>query len=113
MEEKQFKNLSEILLDPEADVAEKDEAAWLLSEYSDEKALVPLTQASLHPSENDLLLLVEYGEAIGSLWLKKDYFDLETYLNFPGKTRAGIYLSFEAIKPDIVEKFKLNEYGFN
>jgi hypothetical protein len=112
MEEAQFENLSDILLDPVADDAEKNEAAWLLSEYGDERGLLPLIQASLNPSENDISVMTDYGEAIAILWLKKGEVDLATYLKFSGKTRAGVCFTLDTRKPEWVKEYELDKYGF-
>ncbi|MCH1430187.1 MAG: hypothetical protein L7U87_05425 [Chlamydiales bacterium] len=112
MEKDQIELLSDTILDPTAREDEKDDAAFCLSQLNDERALAPLIYASQHPTENDMEVLSDYGEAIGALWVKRGGFDLKIYLSFPGVVRGGIYYVLEADKPEWVEKYELIKYGF-
>ncbi|MCH1429140.1 MAG: hypothetical protein L7U87_00105 [Chlamydiales bacterium] len=112
MKEEDFKTLIEIILDPEAREDEKDDAAFYLTESGEQRALPSLLYASLHPSENDLEVLSDYGEAIGALWIKRNQFDMEGFLKLPRKTRSGICAVLEFSNPVWMKEYDLIRRGF-
>ncbi|MCH1430192.1 MAG: hypothetical protein L7U87_05450 [Chlamydiales bacterium] len=112
MPEEHFKECVEVLLDPDANEVDKDAATLYLSEEGEVRGLNPLIFATKHPSENDIDMLSDYGEAIAILWVKINYFDMATYLSLPRKTRGGVRYVLNSRRPDIVEEFRLNDSEF-
>ncbi|MFZ0565130.1 MAG: hypothetical protein WAM28_02965 [Chlamydiales bacterium] len=112
MEKSQIQLLVEIILDPNAQDHEKDDAAIDLADSNDNQALEALIKISQSPSENDIFALPNYGEAIATIWLKRNFFNLNIYLSLKGPVRSGICAVLENRKPEWIDKYELIKYGF-
>jgi hypothetical protein len=112
-EEKKIRQklLIKILLDPnEEDVGAKDDAALDLGEFQNDEVLDACIQAASNPNEDNGVVDL-CGENIGSIWIKKNAFDLDLFKTLPPWARNGIMVSIDSSKPEWVEKYKLNELG--
>jgi|ERR1700722_12790756 len=100
--------LVEVLLDVNARIDERDDAAMDLGEeFDDEVVLNALIQVAIDPGEIDMILN-SCGESIGKIWIKKNYFDEKIYKNLTKDARDGIYCVVKYRKPAWVKKFHLD-----
>ena len=113
MKDDRVKLLAEIILDPNAADHEKDDAAMDLADYyEDDRGIMALVKVSQNPQENDMFSLDVYGETIANIWLKRNYFDLNTYLKFHQLVRSGVCSVLEYARPEWIKKFELYKHGF-
>jgi hypothetical protein len=104
--------LVDIILDPNAADHEKDDAALDLAEFNDDHALNALIKASQNPSKTDLFALDNYGETIGKIWVKRNFFDKEIYNSLHSDAKWGIYCILQYRKPKWIEQYQLREDKF-
>ena len=98
--------LIEILLDPSASIAERDDAAMDLSDYNCDLALNTLVQVAKNINE-DTIILNSCGESIASIWVKRGVFDEKTYYILSNTARFGVYNYIESENPEWVSFYKL------
>lgn len=109
---KQEKNRKEmligLLIDRNVLDADRDDAAMDLGEeFDDEAVLNTLIQIAINPNEINMILN-SCGESIGKIWIKKDFFDEETYKNLTKDARDGVYCIIKNRKPTWMKKFHLD-----
>lgn len=107
--EERIRLLIDIILDPNAEDHEKDDAALDLAEYDDEKALAALIKASKNPTYSDQFALENYGEAIGEMWARKNQFDLQDYKLLHPTARYSLRSIIALRRPEWIEKFGLKD----
>ena len=113
MNEDRVKLLVDLILDPNAADHEKDDAAMDLAEFNDDRALNALIKASQAPCKADQFALDNYGETIGTIWLRRNHFDKDVYYSLRSRARAGIYHILQNDKPEWIEKHHLDKDDFN
>lgn len=109
MDKDRIQLLVDIILDPNAADHEKDDAAIDLSEFNDDRALNALIKASQNPCEADLFALENYGETIGTIWVKRNIFDQEVYYSLHSDVRAGICYILQYDKPEWIKRYQLDK----
>lgn len=106
--EKRKEVLIRLLIDPYALDADRDDAAMDLGdEFDDQQVLDALIQVARNSEEIDMILS-SCGEAIGKIWVKRDFFDEKTYKNLAKIARDGIYCVIKYDKPSWIKKFQLD-----
>ena len=101
------KLLIELLRDQDAPLADRDDAAMdLENECDDDDTLKAFLDVAQNPQEDDFIL-DRCGEAIGTIWIKRNTFDLKTYLALPKFAQDGVYYSIKYIKPAWITEFNL------
>lgn len=100
-----LEQLIDIIKDPDALDHEKDDAALDLAEFDDSHALEVLIEVSKTPQKSDEFALENYGETIGKMWLKRNYFSLDIYNSLHPLAKNGIYSVINYYKPEWVNKF--------
>jgi hypothetical protein len=103
--------LIEILVDEHATIAERDEAAIELCEFTDPKSIDALISRAKDYNENELVLN-SCGESLGTIWVKINQFDQITYHELTNIARYGIYVVIKSRKPAWVEKYNLGKDRF-
>lgn len=107
IEKDKIRLLVEIILDPNAEDHEKDDAAIDLAKYNDDFALNALIAISRAPFESDQFALENYGETIGTMWLRRDYFNKEVYYTLHSDVQSGIYHVIQHDKPQWIKEYHL------
>ena len=72
---KQPQGLISVLLDRNAQICERDDAAMDLSEYPKEKTALQALVDIASSEQEDSILLASCGESIAEIWKVLDYFD--------------------------------------
>ena len=99
--------LIKLLFDQDALDADRDDAAMDLGEeFDDQSVLDALIQVANNPNEIDMILN-SCGEAIGKIWVKKNYFDEIIYKKLPKFARDGIYCVVKSKNPFWIKTFHL------
>lgn len=96
-----------ILLDHEASLTERDDAAIYLEKYENDSVINALLLVAKNGNEDEMILN-SCGESIGSLWVKKDFFDENIYKELPKISQHGIYYVIKSRKPQWLKKYNLN-----
>lgn len=99
------------LLDDTAREDEKDDAAMYLGEYDDDRVINALILKGKDLNENDIVLN-SCGESLGIIWVRRNFFDFETYYTLTGTTRFGIYFVTKSEKPEWIEEYNLEKDKF-
>jgi hypothetical protein len=102
----QIELLIEILLDTNARIDERDDAAMDLGQYNDDRALNALLSIVLNPNEEKSIMDV-CGESIAEIWVKRDYFDVNLYNKMVPLAQFELYSYIKGIKPEWIKKFNL------
>ncbi|MEI8366169.1 MAG: hypothetical protein WCF65_07095 [Parachlamydiaceae bacterium] len=100
------KLLTEILLDVNARIDERDDAGIDLGEYNDDRALNALLTVVLNPSEEPTIMDV-CGESVAQIWVKRNQFDAASYEKMHPMARAEAYDYIVGVKPEWITKFHL------
>jgi hypothetical protein len=103
--------LIKLLFDNSASITERDEAATILGEFSDARAIRALLSKAKDLNENELVLN-SCGESLGAIWAKQNFFDEEAYHALLGTARYGVYVVIKHRKPEWLEKYHLEEDEF-
>lgn len=107
----QINLLIELLLDKDASIAERDDAAIELADYTDE--CVENALVSIAKNENeDKLILNSYGESLASIWVMQNFFKTDEFFKLTGTPRYGIYFVIKSRKPEWIKKYALNKNKF-
>lgn len=99
--------LIEILLDINARVDERDDAALDLGKYNDDRALNALLSIALDPQGESFIMDV-CGESIGEIWVKRNQFDIELYRRMEPSARRELYKCIKEAKPEWIERYQLD-----
>ena len=99
--------LIDIILDPQAQDHEKDDAAMDLEDFDDDRALEALLVKAENPNKNDEFALESYGETIGTYWIRRNRFPIEIYRSLNSKAKFGVFTSIKESKPEWVSRFNL------
>ena len=99
--------LIDIILDPQAQDHEKDDAAMDLEDFDDDRALGALLVKAENPNENDEFALESYGETIGTSWIKRNLFLMEIFRSLNQKAKFGVFTSIKEFKPEWIFRFNL------
>lgn len=101
--------LTEILLDPNARIDERDDAAMDLGEeFTDDSVLEVLIQVACNPNEVEIILN-SCGEAIGKIWVKRKMFNKKIYSSLTGTSRYGVYIIIKSQQPEWVKEYELEK----
>lgn len=98
--------LVKILLDSNARIDERDDAAIDLGKYNDDRALNALLSIVLNPNSEPSIMDV-CGESIAEIWLRRNYFDADLYQKMVPAARCEVYRHIEGVKPEWIKKHKL------
>lgn len=99
--------LVEILLDVNARVDERDDAAIDLGKYDDDRALNALLSIAIDPTAEPFIIDV-CGESIAEIWVRRNHFDLDLYkkMNFSAQHEVYNYIAIN--KPKWVKEYNLD-----
>jgi hypothetical protein len=100
--------LIDVLLDSNATVSERDDAAMDLFEYDNNDALTALIKVAKNKDE-DPIILNSCGESIGSIWVKSNNFDINCYDNLTKQAQVGINIVLRSDRPEwlkMIDKHK-------
>ncbi len=103
--------LIQLLFDEATSVAERDDAAIFLGEFSDIRSINALISKAKNLNENQLVLN-SCGESLGSIWTKQNLFDEKTYRTLSGTARYGVYVVIKSRKPEWLEEYQLEKDDF-
>jgi len=98
--------LIRVLLDKDAPIGDRDDAAMDLGQYNDQRALNALLKIATNPNEDSFIFDV-CGESIASLWVKRDSFDLDSYQKLMPPAKRECYGYIEVNKPEWIKNFNL------
>lgn len=98
--------LIEVLLDRDLTIGERDDAAMDLDEFDSDEVLNALFKASSNLGE-DWGILDVCGESIGSIWTKRDFFDITLYNSLPKWTQNGLFNVIKSRKPNWIKDYNL------
>lgn len=104
--------LIELLFDDDSSIAERDDAAMDLGDFSDDQVITALLLRAMNVNEDEMVLN-SCGESIGNIWSKKDFFDEKVYHSLPGTVRFGVYVVIKSRKPEWVISYQLENDDFN
>lgn len=79
--EKAVKCLCDVLLDVEANLADRDDAAMDLGEFNEDLALEVLCKVASNSSEDETLL-ASCGESAAQIWLRRGFCNVEVLKQF-------------------------------
>jgi hypothetical protein len=96
---KYLENLVKLLLNKNASIAERDDAAMDLFQYDSDFVLNALIKIAKN-KEEDSTLLNSCGESIGSIWVKRNIFDKNTYEILSKEAQDGVYYVIQSDRPD-------------
>ena len=99
--------LIQVLLDNNARIDERDDAAMYLRKYDDDRALNALMSVVLNPIEEPFIMDV-CGGAIAEMWVKRNYFDPNLYKKMNPDARHELYGYISGMKPEWIQRYKLN-----
>jgi HEAT repeat protein len=100
--------LIEILLDVNARIDERDDAAMDLGKYDDDRALNALLSIVLDPNAEPFILDV-CGESIAEIWVKRNYFNFDLYKKMASVARNELYSYVKTNKPKWIKEHNLDE----
>lgn len=103
----QPRGLIEVLEDPTATVAERDDAAIYLGERDEPEALAALIRYATNPALDptaDYLVLASAGESIAEIWIRTGRFDANTLNQLVGAARSEAVGSLQLARPDWVKR---------
>jgi hypothetical protein len=104
-----IKLLIDILLDINARVDERDDAAIDLGKYgNDDRALNALLSIALNPDEEPFIMDV-CGESIAQIWVKRNHFDSDLYKKMTPIAQHELYKYVKATKPEWIKKFSITD----
>ena len=98
--------LIEILLDVNARIDERDDAAIDLGKYDDDRALNALLSVVLDPNAEPFIMDV-CGESIAEIWIKRNHFDIDLYKSMTFPARRELYRYIEGAKPEWIINYDL------
>jgi len=104
---KTIKSLIEVLLDPNGDISDQDDAAGYLGQYDDDLALEALIFAAKNPNTDEWIVLQTCGESIARIWDLTNSFNLDAYLSMRTSAQVGAYDYIVGQRPDWIGKFKI------
>lgn len=96
-----------ILLDKNASISERDDAAMDLFEYDSDIALNALTEIAKSKNENPIILN-SCGESIGAIWVKRNKFDINCFKQLSKAAQDGIYYVIKNDHPDWIKEVRSN-----
>ena len=96
--DKKKETLITILLDSEASIADRDDAAMDLYEYDCDLVLNALVKVAKN-SNDDPMVLNSCGESIASIWVKRNIFDKKCYEQLSKAAQDGIYYVIKYDRP--------------
>ena len=97
--DKRLKKLVDLLLNENATISERDDAAMDLYEFNDNVALNALTKIAKNTDENPIVLN-SCGESIASIWIKRNSFDKQCYDSLTKVAKDGIFYVIQHDKPN-------------
>lgn len=97
-----LKLLTELLLDNDARVDERDDAAIELQSFDDLRALDALIKIAKIPTENDIIL-TSCGESIGEIWVRNNSFNVETYKALSESSKTGVRIVVRSNNPELLK----------
>ena len=100
--------LIEILLDPNARIDERDDAAMDLGKYNDDRALNALISTTLG-SNYEEFIMDTCGESIAKIWIKRNQFDVHSYKNMNRIARIEIYKYIKCYKSEWIKEYELEK----
>lgn len=86
---KVISGLVNVLLDQEATLSERDDAAMDLSDYDNDESLAALVKVGSSIDESPTLQS-SCGESIASIWKRRKAFDPDVYARLTASARAEI-----------------------
>lgn len=98
--------LISVLIDSEARIDERDDAAMDLGEYDDDRALSALLMVGSDDSVDEIVL-ESCGESLGEIWIKRDFFPKEQYLQLMKDGQLGVRNALSYYKPEWIEIYGL------
>ena len=99
--------LVEILLDVNARVDERDDAAIDLGKYDDDRALNALLSIATDPTAEPFIIDV-CGESIAEIWVRRNLFDLDLYKKMTASAQHEVYHYIATNKPEWIKEFNIN-----
>lgn len=94
-----FNVLVDLLLDNDALLQDRDDAAMDLFEFDDDHVVQALLKVAKRENE-DPVLLNSCGESLGSIWVKRDHFDKECYSTLTKTAKQGVNYTVKNDRPD-------------
>ncbi len=98
--------LVEILLDKNASVAERDDAAMYLGEYDDDRALAALIKICVDKSEDEFIF-ANCGQSVASIWVKRNKFNKKIYDEMVPESQWEVYYYINGNKPEWIKEYEL------
>lgn len=92
--------LAAVLLDSNASVSERDDAAMDLGEINSDVALDALVKTASSRFERDDIVLASCGESIASIWLARGRFDSATFTRLAPVAQAEARALMKARRPE-------------
>jgi len=100
--------LVQVLLDINARIDERDDAAMDLGKYNDDRALNALLSIVLNPNSDPFILDV-CGESIAEIWVSRNYFNLELYKRMAPPAQRELFNYIKGNKPELIDKHGLDK----
>lgn len=100
--------LIEVLLDVNARIDERDDAAIDLGKYNDDRALNALLSIVLDAKAEPFIVDAS-GESIAEIWIKRNYFNIDLYKKMSAAARNEIYGYVKAVEPTWVNEYNLDD----
>jgi hypothetical protein len=102
--------LVEILLDKNARIDERDDAAMDLGAYNDDRALSALLSIATDHTAEPVIMDV-CGESIGEIWAERNFFDISLFKKMTPKAQFELYSYIAGYKPELIKNYSLDLNG--
>jgi len=100
--------LIRVLLDKNARIDERDDAAMDLGKYDDDRALNALISIVLNPNEDSFIMDV-CGESIGEIWVKRNFFDFDLYKKMHKSAQNELINHIKSRNPEIIRGYNISK----
>jgi len=102
-----IQGLVEVLLDPEADECETDDAAIDLGNYDDDYALNALVFAASRSHICEWSVLESIGGSIFEIWNKRNLVSTEIYDSLKEPAKVALFSCIYRFRPEWIEKYNI------
>jgi hypothetical protein len=99
MDNHHLQKLVNLLLNHNASISDRDDAAMDLFEYDNDFVLNALIRIAENKNE-DSIILNSCGESIASIWVRRNTFDKSTYERLSKEAQDGVYYVIKSDRPD-------------
>ncbi|MCH9611267.1 MAG: hypothetical protein S4CHLAM81_12050 [Chlamydiales bacterium] len=103
--------LIELLLDTTTSIAERDDAAIDLSDYSTPKVVEALLKVAQDPNEDDLVAS-SAGESLGQIWSQGSELNMALLYSLSNHAKHETLAVLRTNRPEWVERYGLDKIGF-